>query len=170
MSVPRPVVDARAREALEAIEQPVSVATAVRDRDGRLLDFRLEHINAAGARWAGLPASSIVGRLITDLIPALRPAGLFDALDRVVVTGQPFVQRDVHYAGNVEDGRAFSARFELMAIRVGDGYLSAWTELPEGDGPGIDLRAIVEHARQAVPVIRLEARIALPRLRLRPAT
>jgi hypothetical protein len=170
MSVPRPVVDARAREALDALEQPVSVATAVRDRDGRLLDFRLEHINAAGARWAGLPLGSIVGRLITDLIPALRPTGLFDALDRVVATGQPFVQRDVHYEGNVEEGRSFSARFELMAIRVGDGYLSAWAELPDDHSPGFDLAAIVERARQAVPVVRLEARSTRARLAARPAT
>ena len=175
MSVPRPVVDAHAREALDALEHPVSVATAVRDRDGHLLDFRLAHINVAGARWAGLPTESIVGRLLTDLIPGMRAAGLFDALDAVVATGRPFVQRGVFYEGNVEDGRSFAARFELMAIRVGDGYLSAWDELPGDDGATLDLGAVVERARHAVPVIRLEARGPLrwragrPRIRIQPA-
>ncbi|HEX5451642.1 MAG TPA: PAS domain-containing protein [Candidatus Limnocylindrales bacterium] len=149
MSVPRPALDERAREALDAIDQPVSVATAVRDRSGLLLDFRLLHVNIAAARWAGLPVASMVGRLLTDVIPVMRPSGLFDVLARVVSTGQPFHQAGQHYQGSVEDGRSFSARFELRAIRVGDGYLSAWTEM--SDGVRTDLGEILDRARAAVP-------------------
>ena len=162
----RPLVDGRVRAALDAIDVPISVTSAVRDRDARLLDFRLELVNLAAARWAGLGREAIVGRLATDLIPALRPTGLFDELDRVVTTGQPFSQTQ-HYDGKVEDGRSFSAVFTLRAIRHGDGYLSAWSEQPKGSKGAIDLDATIERARTAIPLVRLEASAAP--LRLRPA-
>jgi PAS domain-containing protein len=156
VSALRPLVDDRARAAVDAIDLPISVTIAVRDRDARLLDFRLELVNLAAARWAGLDRVAIVGRLATELMPGLRPAGLFDELDRVVTTGRPFRQTG-HYDGNVEDGRAFSAIFDLLAVRHGDGCLSAWLEQPEGRGPALDVEAAVERARAAVPLVRLEA-------------
>jgi PAS fold len=161
MSVPRPLIDERAQASLDEIEQPVSIASAIRDRDGRLLDFRLLHVNLAAATWAGLERAQIIGRLVTDLIPALRTVGLFEALDRVVSTGQPFRQPATHYEGAVEDGRTFSAIFELRAVRLGDGYLSLWSEVPAehaGDVAAVDSN--LERARAAVPVVRLEASLA----------
>jgi len=157
MSVPRPLVDEPAREALDLIGLPLSVAAAVRDRDGRLLDFRLEFVNAAATRWAGLARDAMVGRLVTDLIPSLRPAGLYDALAEVVATGAPFRQAGQPYEGNVEEGRSFAAVFDLLAVRVGDGYLSLWSELPEGRRTA-DLEAIAEAARARISLVRLEAR------------
>jgi hypothetical protein len=167
VSTPRPLVDDRARATLDAIEVPISVTTAVRDRDGRLLDFRLEAINIAAARWAGLERAAVHGRLATDLLPGLREVGLFDELDRVVRTGHPFRQSG-HFEGEVEAGRPFNAIYDLMAIRHGDGYVSAWAERDEGARLPLDLEVVVEQARAATPLVRLEA--ALLQLRLRPAT
>lgn len=157
MSALRPLVDDHAQAALDAIVFPISVTTAVRDRDGRLLDFRLELVNLAAAAWAGLERGSVLGRLATELIPWLRPAGLFDELDRVVATGRPFHQHGQHYEGVVGEGRHFDAMFELMAVRHGDGYVSAWTERDQGTASRLELEGVLEHARSAVPLVRLEA-------------
>ena len=167
MPASRPHVDEPARQALDRIELPITVATAVRDRDDRLLDFRLEFANAAAASWAGLPREQMVGRLITDLIPGLRPAGLYDALVEVVTSGRPFRQHRQPYEGNVEEGRSFAAIFDLLAVRLGDGYLSLWAELP--DGPAPDLEAIARRAVEAIPMERPEPRSLSGQL-LRPAT
>jgi PAS domain-containing protein len=167
MSVPRPLLDAAARAVLESIDHPLTLAQAVRDRDGRLLDFRLEYANRAATTWAGLPQGAMIGHLATDLIPGLRPAGLYDALADVVQTGRPFRQQGQPYEGNVEAGRTFSGIFDLLAIRLGDGYLSLWTERPE-HGRAPDLDALVQQAVAAVPLVRLEAR-RVPRLVPRPA-
>jgi hypothetical protein len=172
LSAPRPLVDERAREALDRIDLPLTVAVAVRDRDARLLDFRLEFANTAAARWAGLPRGAMVGRLITDLIPGLRPAGLYDKLVEVVASGRPFRQHRQPYEGNVEEGRSFAAIFDLLAIRLGDGYLSVWSELPEGTSE-IDLEAVAEGAKRVIPLVRREAGSEPspgPRLEMRPAT
>lgn len=142
MSAPRPLLDPAARAALEAVEHPLTLAIAVRDRDGRLLDFRLEYANRAATTWAGLPRGAMVSRLVTDLIPGLRPAGLYDALADVVQSGRPFRQHGQPYEGNVEMGRSFSAIFDMLAVRLGDGYLSVWTERAPS-GTSTDLDAIV---------------------------
>lgn len=168
MSAPRPFVDATAREALDRIAVPLMIAVSVRDRDARLLDFRIDFANAAAATWAGLSSDAMQGRLVTDLIPGLRPAGLFDALAEVVTRGRPFHQHRQPYEGHVEEGSTFAAVFELLAVRLGDGYLSAWAELPDAGGT-IDLDAIVREAVELIPMVRLESRPISPS-RLRPAT
>jgi hypothetical protein len=168
MSVPRPLVDARARAVLDAIDLPITVATSVRDRDQRLLDFRLEYANVAAHAWAGLEPGSMVGRLVTDLIPGLRPAGLYDALIEVVTTGRPFRQDGQPYEGNVEEGRTFAGVFDLLAVRLGDGYFSIWGER-SADAPPRDLAAIADATTRQIPLARLEAR-ARQGFRLNPAT
>ena len=61
VTTPTPGLDARLLALLDAIDEPVSIATAIRDRDGRLLDFRLEFVNQAAAEWAGVPREAMIG-------------------------------------------------------------------------------------------------------------
>ncbi len=167
MSAVRPLVDDRARAALDAIDVPITVTLAVRDRDARLLDFRLEGVNLAAAAWAGLDRGRILGRLATDLMPGLRTEGLFDELERVVSTGRPFRQTG-YFDGNVEAGRRFAGTYDLMAIRHGDGYLGAWAQQREGRAPAADVEAAIERARAAVSLVRIGVSASM--LVLRPAT
>jgi len=163
----RVFVDTAAREAIDAIDLQLTIAYAVRERDARLLDFRLEFANRAATVWAGLPRGGMTGRLITDLIPSLRPSGLYDALEEVVASGRPFRQHGRPYEGSVEAGRAFSAVFDLYAARLGDGYLSVWSERPACAG-AIDLEAIATRATGLVQMVRLEA-TSVRRLGFEPA-
>jgi PAS domain-containing protein len=166
MSVPRPMIDEPARAALDAIDHALSITTAVRDRDGKLLDFRLAFVNLAAARWAGLDRSAIIGRMAGQLLPGLRPTGLFAALQRVVETGEPYRRQAARYDDLVVDGRAVSGDYDLGAIRLGDGYLSVWREVRPGDPTSADLEGSLERARKAVRLIRLEsAGIRSPRPR-----
>ena len=166
-SVPPPDIDVHALAALDAIAVPLSVTAAVRDHRERLLDFRMVAVNLAAAGWLGIERDLIPGRLATELVPGLRLTGLFDSLAVVVATGRPLHERGQRYEGELGDGGRFEGRYDLAAIRLGDGYLSAWQEV--GDGvPGIDLRAALERARAAIPVVRPE--VGKPPLRLRSAT
>ncbi|HXI46268.1 MAG TPA: PAS domain-containing protein [Candidatus Acidoferrales bacterium] len=145
----RPTIDDRARETLDAIDVPVSVARAIRDRRDRILDFRLVFVNQAGGRWAGIDREALVGRLATEVIPALRIDGLYEALERVVLTGERFRENGYH-EGTVAGGLAFSATFDLMAVRLGDGYLSAWAETPAPAGRPA-LEAVIATAQAVLP-------------------
>src|SRR5206468_1073047 len=74
----RPELERRLLAVLDTIEEPVSVATAIRDRDGRILDFRLEFVNLAAASWAGIEREALIGLITGELLPEFRSSGYFD--------------------------------------------------------------------------------------------
>lgn len=119
-------LDQHLLELLDAIKEPVSVATAIRDRDGRILDFRLEFVNAATARWAGVEREAMIGLITGELLPEFRSSGYFDTLRDVVETGRPYHREGAQVADAVTGGSWVGGMYDLSAIRVGDGYLGTW--------------------------------------------
>ena len=111
---------------LDAIDEPVSIATAIRDREGRILDFRIEFVNEAAGRWAGVPRESMIGLITGELLPAFRSSGFFDTLRGVVETGRPFHDEGAKVADTVTGGAWIGGFYDLRAIRLGDGYMSTW--------------------------------------------
>lgn len=121
---------------LDAVDEPVSIATAIRDRDGRILDFRLEFVNEAVAGWAGVPREALIGLITGEVMGELRSSGLFDTLVNVVETGIPYHQQGTSVADAVTGGNWVGGSYDMRAIRLGDGYLSTWrlqSTTPEPD-------------------------------------
>ena len=122
----RPELESRLLAVLDAIDEPISVATAIRDRDGRILDFRLEFVNLAAARWAGVEREALIGLITGELLPEFRSSGYFDTLRDVVETGRPYHHDGAMVADSVIGGDWIGGLYDLRAIRLGDGYLSTW--------------------------------------------
>lgn len=120
---------------LDAIDEPVSIASAVRDRDGRILDFRLVFVNAATATWAGVPRESMIGRITGELLPEFRSSGFFDTLAEVVETGVPYHEAGAEVDDAVTGGVWVGGIYDMRAIRVGDGYCSTWRRRPPTANP-----------------------------------
>jgi PAS domain-containing protein len=74
----RPELEQQLLATLDAIDEPSSNATATRDRDGRILDFRLEFVNQAAERWAGVEREALIGVIIGELLPELRSSSPFE--------------------------------------------------------------------------------------------
>jgi PAS domain-containing protein len=136
MTSPQPGLDERLRNLFDAIDEPVSVATAIRDRDGRILDFRLDFVNEAAAAWAGVPRESLIGLITGELLPEFRSAGFFDALADVVETGVPYHALGAPVADAITGGAWVGGIYDLRAIRLGDGYVSTWSRRVATPGPG----------------------------------
>jgi hypothetical protein len=111
---------------LDAIDEPISIASAVRDRDGRLLDFRLEFVNVAAADWAGVAREAMIGLITGELLPEFRSSGYFDTLREVVETGRPYHQVGAMVDDTVIGGSWVGGMYDMRAIRFGDGYISTW--------------------------------------------
>jgi PAS domain-containing protein len=157
MSVPRPVLDEPVRAALDEIGHPLSIASSVRNRAGDLLDFRLEFVNSEAAAWTGLPREAVIGRHVGDLLPALRTSGLFDELSTVVETGTPFRRAGVRFDDAVIDGRHVGGRFDMGAMRLGDGYLSVWQDIGDGESESEALDLTLRRVHGLIRLIRLES-------------
>jgi PAS fold len=111
---------------LDAIDEPLSIASAIRDRDGRILDFRIEYVNEATSRWAGVPRESMIGLITGELLPEFRSSGFFDTLVEVVNSGVPYHVAGAQVADAITGGAWIGGIYDLRAIRLGDGYMSTW--------------------------------------------
>ena len=131
----QPELEQRLLATLDAIDEPVVIGSAIRDRDGRLLDFRFEYANPAAARWAGVERASLIGLLTGDVLPDFRASGCFDSLGEMVETGQPFF-REGALVADATGGSRLGGIYDLRAIRFGDGYLSTWRLRSSAPEPG----------------------------------
>ena len=132
----RPELEKRLLAVLDTIDEPVSVCSAIRDRDGRILDFRLEYVNLAAANWAGVEREAMIGLITGELLPEFRSSGYFDTLRDVVETGQPYSMDGATVADTVIGGSWIGGTYDLRAIRLGDGYLSTWRRRAAAPEPG----------------------------------
>jgi hypothetical protein len=110
----------------DSVDEAVSIASAIRDRDGRILDFRIEFLNVAAARWAGLERTAMVGLLAGDILPGLRASGLFEDLCGLVGSGEPLSRAHLRYRDVVAGGNTIDGIYDLRAVRIGDGYINTW--------------------------------------------
>jgi PAS domain-containing protein len=105
----------RFRLAIESMLDPVMMCHPERDDDGRVVDLRVEYVNAAGALRDG---DDPVGRLLSDVWSGLVEAGLLARYVEVAETGTPLVLDAFRYDDPL--GREIGGVFDLRATRIGD--------------------------------------------------
>lgn len=149
--------------AMDAMTDHVTVASAIRDGAGTILDFQVEFMNATGRDGAGRGAEEMVGRRVCDLYPQWRASGMFDRFRAVVETGVPIVQDRMPYEDRLEDGTPISGWWNLQVVRFDDGYLAASRDVTD---IVLAERAAAEAelaAQREAAAIDLLQRAALPR-------
>jgi diguanylate cyclase (GGDEF)-like protein/PAS domain S-box-containing protein len=103
---------------------------AIRDREGRVVDFRFVEVNHNGATLIGMPPARIIGQPLCELIPVNRSAGFFDKYLRVLETGVPLEEE-----------------FEIDAPQIGARWLRHQV-VCTGPGIAITSRDISERKQQ----------------------
>lgn len=116
------------RDVLDALPVAVSVSTAIRDGQGRVVDFRTDYVNELSAALSGIPADEQVGRRATELLPGIVEMDLFRDTVRVVETGEPYVH-DALELDVVVAGRRIAGTFQVEAHRFRDGVISVSTDV-----------------------------------------
>lgn len=126
VTTPTAEIGQRLLALLDAIDEPISIASAIRDREGRILDFRIEYVNEATARWTGVPREAMIGLITGELLAEFRSSGFFDTLVEVVTTGVPYHEPEALAADAITGGSWVGGICDMRAIRLGDGYMSTW--------------------------------------------
>jgi diguanylate cyclase (GGDEF)-like protein len=75
--------------AAEASLDAFSLLDAVRDKSGRIVDFRIQYVNANAEKLIGRQRSDVLGQSLCDAMPILKASGVFDRWCRVVESGEP---------------------------------------------------------------------------------
>lgn len=119
----------RAVEAtLEQILDGAIIARALRDRQGAIVDFRVDFVNDRFVEFAGRAREDLVGKRLGDIYPRLRDSEELKAYANVVTTGTPFAAENVIHeqqpSGATRLGDTYVSKF-------GDGLLGLWRDVTE---------------------------------------
>lgn len=119
--------DRRFRAAIEASLDGFDLMEAVRDRQNRIVDFRILQVNAAIEQLVGLKREQLEGRLVCEVFPVTRTGG--------------FLER---YIEVVETRKAWTAEFAIDADNIHAKWLQQQV-VAVGDGVAVFTRNITEH-------------------------
>ncbi len=104
---------------LDSCQMPIVLLEAIRNPNGQITDFRYLLQNEANARTVGHPVDLTGTRTMLDVLPSMKPAGVFGRFVDVVTTGQP--QR---FEQHIADG-AVNGWFDMSIVKQGDGIVIA---------------------------------------------
>jgi serine phosphatase RsbU (regulator of sigma subunit)/PAS domain-containing protein len=106
-------------------------ATAIRDDDAQVSDFRVRYLSEGFSDPAGRPVSELAGRPLLEIYPAAAlDGGLFDRAVAVLATGEPQGISGAVIAAAVGDA-VVAPVMEVRITRLYDGIVIAWRRADE---------------------------------------
>ncbi|MER3493050.1 MAG: hybrid sensor histidine kinase/response regulator [Mastigocladus sp. ERB_26_2] len=90
------------RTSVETILDSFAIYSAIRDTSGKIIDFRIDYVNAAACENHRLTQEEQLGKWLCKLMPVHQTSGLFTEYCRVVETGQPLVKELLLEDGEME--------------------------------------------------------------------
>ncbi len=117
------------RASADSMLDPQVLLAAVRDPDGRVVDFRYVRVNRATCDYLGLAESELVGHTQLEELPNLEGSEIQRLLIRCVEDGQPMVLDDVPFFNEILDD---ARRYDVRATHAGDDLLSlTWRDVTD---------------------------------------
>ena len=115
------------RALFDGFPEAVGLLWALRDADGRIVDFTFGYGNPSILRAFRLPAATRDRYTLLEALPAMRGASAFDAYVQVCETGEPWVQ-EVTYDTPFGDGYMLGT-FVQRTAKLGDGLVNFLTDV-----------------------------------------
>ncbi|MEV6609553.1 SpoIIE family protein phosphatase [Kutzneria sp. NPDC051319] len=110
----------------DGIMDPALVLGAHVDSTGALVDFRIQHANGSFLDPAGRPRGAVVGALLLEAYPvAAGEEGLFDKVEHVYATGEPF-RADTMVLTTLVDQVRLTSTVAVSITRQGHHVLLIW--------------------------------------------
>jgi PAS domain-containing protein len=129
---------------LDGVLDSAALLRPLRDRDGRITDFVIEHTNERFTDPAGRPRGSLTGLPLLEAYPLFAAeGGLFERIKRVHSTGAPYRSQSMvlRFPGSPAPPAVVAS---VGLARFGDVVLLSW-RIPEGDARLADL---LQHAQR----------------------
>ncbi|MFC0052610.1 SpoIIE family protein phosphatase [Streptomyces actinomycinicus] len=128
----------------DGLHDPALVLVPHLDDAGRLVDFRIQHVNSRFLDPAGRPRAVVGGALLLEAYPmAAGNSELFQRVERVHATGEPFRARRMRLTALV-DQVPLAAVADISITRHGAGVLLIWRIEDEA----ARLASLLQHAQR----------------------
>ncbi|MFC8362611.1 SpoIIE family protein phosphatase [Streptomyces griseorubiginosus] len=110
----------------DGLHDPALVLVPHLGPDGRLVDFRIHHVNSRFLDPAGRPRGVVSGALLLEAYPmAAGQSELFERVERVYATGEPFRAHRMRLTALVDDVQ-LAAVADINVSRHGGSVLLIW--------------------------------------------
>ncbi|MFF7853254.1 SpoIIE family protein phosphatase [Streptomyces sp. NPDC007904] len=110
----------------DGLHDPALVLVPHLDPSGNLVDFRIQHVNGRFLDPAGRPRAMVSGALLLEAYPmAAGDSELFQRIERVYATGEPFRARRINLTALV-DQVPLSSFADISVSRHGSSILFIW--------------------------------------------
>jgi signal transduction histidine kinase len=133
---------AQFRTLFDGFPEAVGVLWAVRDADGRIVDFTFGYGNPSILRAFRLPAATRDRYTLLQALPRMRGSRAFQEYVRVCDSGQPWVH-EVTYDTPFGDGYMLGTFVERSA-KLGDGLVNFLTDVTEQRRMEAELRSYAD--------------------------
>jgi diguanylate cyclase (GGDEF)-like protein/PAS domain S-box-containing protein len=138
--------EAAQREAVvRTLLDPHVLLLAVRDDEGRIVDFVYDDANEAACRYNHRTLDELIGARLTDVVPAHRDPTTLAIYADVIETGEPLVEDD--YQFHVASWGSQPRYFDIRAVRVGDYVSLTWRDVTDRHQTAAALAASEERYR-----------------------
>jgi signal transduction histidine kinase len=117
------------RALFDGFPEAVGVLWALRDDDGRIVDFTFGYGNPSILRAFRLPAATRDRYTLLEALPRMRGSRAFDAYARVCESGEPWTH-EVTYDTPFGDGYMLGT-FVQRSAKLGDGLVNFLTDVTE---------------------------------------
>jgi PAS domain S-box-containing protein len=153
-----PGIDNLLRRATDALTDCFAIYRAVRDPRGDVVDFAVEHMNAAARRDLGAGGDEPIGQTLGSLVPHYQHSRAFKWLREVLEVGVPGAREDRAY-DQLESGRRRLLRSsDMRAAPLGGGrVVVTWRDVTDHARMDAQLRlrsAVLGLAAEGVVVVR----------------
>ncbi|OKH43814.1 hypothetical protein NIES2101_29535 [Calothrix sp. HK-06] len=106
------------------------IFSAMRDKSGQILDFRIDYLNTAACKNNQMPKEMQVGQGLCEVFPAHRESGLFDEYCQLVETGEPLIKDSLIYDDTFGDHRLIRV-FDIRSTKLNDGFVASWRDVTD---------------------------------------
>ncbi len=143
------------RTSVETILDCFGIYSAIRDTSGKIIDFRIDYVNAAACENHKFTQEEQLGKRLCELMPIHQTSGLFTEYSRVVETGESLVKEllleDGGHGGhgghggqggqggqgewlinnNQQSATNKQRAYDIRAVKFGDGVVVTWRDTTE---------------------------------------
>lgn len=117
------------RVTCDGIMDPVTLVEAVRDSDGRIVDFVFREVNPAACTYLRRSRTELLGATITETLPDVAASGALARYVQAMETGNPLKVDDFPYFSRLQQT---TRRVDLRAMPANADWLSViWRDVSD---------------------------------------